>query len=38
MKNPFYFALKGLFVLDIFLFLSWLFGYVEKQHDKKPIG
>ena len=27
--------LKSLFVFDIFLFLSWLFGYVEKRLDKK---
>ena len=30
MKNTFYFILKGLFVLKIFKFLSWLFGHVEK--------
>ena len=35
MKNAFYFMLKALFVLEIFKFLSWLFGYVEKQLDKK---
>ena len=29
MKNAFYFALKVLFVLKIFQFLSWLFGHVE---------
>ena len=27
--------LKTLFDLEIFTFLSWLFGYVEKQLDKK---
>ena len=27
MKNPFYFKLKALFVLEIFKFLSWLLGY-----------
>ena len=35
MKNVFYFMLKALFVLEIFSFLSWLFGYVEKRLDKK---
>ena len=30
MKNPFYFILKGLFVLKIFKFLSLRFGHVEK--------
>ena len=34
-KNVFYFMLKALFVLEIFTFLSWLFGYVEKRPDKK---
>ena len=29
-KVLFYFILKALFVLKIFKFLSWLFGYVEK--------
>ena len=29
------FMLKALFVLEIFSFLSWLFGYAEKQLDKK---
>ena len=28
MKNPFYFTLKALFVLKIFIILSWLFGHV----------
>ena len=31
--NVFYFTLKILFVLKIFTFLSWFFGYVEKQLD-----
>ena len=31
----FLFILKALFVLEIFRFLSWLFGYVEKGLDKK---
>ena len=29
-KNASYFILKALFVLNIFKFLSWLFGLVEK--------
>ena len=33
MKNAFYFTLKTLFLLKIFKFLSWLFGYVEKRLD-----
>ena len=35
MKNAFYFTLKALFVYEIFTFLTWLFGYVEKRLDKK---
>ena len=35
MKNAFYFTSKALFVLKIFKFLSWLFGHVVKQLDKK---
>ena len=35
MKNVFYFMLKALFFLEIFTFLFWFFGYVEKQLDKK---
>ena len=31
MENTFYFILKALFVLKIFKFLSWLFGYVDKM-------
>ena len=31
----FSFQVKALFVLKIFKFLSWLFGCVEKQFDKK---
>ena len=34
-KNYFYFMLKVLFILEIFKFLSCLFGYVEKWLDKK---
>ena len=38
MKNTaFYFMLKALFVFEIFTFLSWLFGYVEKWLDKKAV-
>ena len=35
MKDAFYFVLKALFVLEIFTFLSWIFGYVEKRLGKK---
>ena len=31
MKIVFYFTLKALFVLKLFKFLSWVFGYVEKM-------
>ena len=37
MKNAFYLMLKALFVLEIFTFLSCLFGYVEKWLDKKAM-
>ena len=37
MKNAFYFILKALFALEILKFLSGLFGYVEKQLDKKAM-
>ena len=37
MKNAFYFVLKVLFVFDIIIFLLCLFGYVEKQLDKKTM-
>ena len=30
--------LKYLFVLEIFSFLSWVFGYVEKRLDEKAMG
>ena len=30
--------LKGLFILKIFIFLSWLFCYVEKRLDKKELS
>ena len=29
--------LKALFVLEMFTFLTWLFGYVEKRFDKKAM-
>ena len=29
-ENAFYFTLKALVVLEIFKFLSWLFGHVEE--------
>ena len=35
MKNAFYFMLKALFVLEIFTFLSWHFGCVERRFDEK---
>ena len=35
LKNVFYFTLKTLLVLEIFRFLSWIFGYVEKWFDYK---
>ena len=35
MKNAFYLTSEALFVLKIFKFLSWLFGYVAKWLDKK---
>ena len=35
MKNAFYFNSKALFVLNVFKFLSWLFGHAAKQLDKK---
>ena len=38
MKSAFYFMLKVLSVLEIFTFLSWLFGYVEKRFDIKAMG
>ena len=37
MNKAFYFILKSLFVLEIFTFLPWLFGYVEKRLDKKAM-
>ena len=35
MKNAFYLMLKALFVLEIFTFFSWLYGYVVKPLDKQ---
>ena len=35
MKNTFYFILKALFVLKIFIFLFWLFDHVGKQLDEE---
>ena len=35
MKNPLYFTLAALFVLEIFKFLLWLFVYEGKWLDKK---
>ena len=35
MKNVAYFIIKAFFGLEIFTFLSWLFGYVEEQLDEK---
>ena len=33
MKSAFYFMLKAHWVLEIFIFLSWLFGYLEEPFD-----
>ena len=30
MRNGFYFILKALFILKMFKFLFWLFGYIQK--------
>ena len=38
MKNAFYFMLKTPVVLEIFIFLSGLFGYAVKQRDKKVMA
>ena len=37
MKNAFHFMLEALFILEIFIFLSLRFGYVEKQLDEKAM-
>ena len=34
-ENAFSFILKVVFVLEIFTFLFWLFGYAEIRFDKK---
>ena len=36
-KHAIYFISSALFVLEIFKFLSWLFGYLEKRLDKKAM-
>ena len=33
MKNVFHFFLKALFVIRVFNFLSWRFGYAENRRD-----
>ena len=35
MKNAFHFTSKALFVLKIFKFLPWIFGYIAKRLDNK---
>ena len=37
MKNAIYLMLKVLFVYEMFTFLSWLFGYIEKRLTKKAM-
>ena len=37
MKNAFYFTSNTLFVLMIFMFLSWRLGHVAKRLDKKDM-
>ena len=37
MKNDFFFMLKALFVLKIFILLSRLFGYIRKRFDKEAM-
>ena len=37
MKNAFSFTVKALLVLEIFKVLSWPFGHIEKQLDKKAM-
>ena len=37
MKNAVYFMLKALLVYEIFTFLCWLFGYLEKWLDKEAM-
>ena len=38
MKNAFYFMSKGLFILKIFKFLSWLFDHVVKWLDRNKVN
>ena len=35
LKNVFNFTSKAFFILKIFKFLSWIFGYVAKRLDKE---
>ena len=35
MRNTFYFTLKTLFVFDVFKFLFWFLGHVDKRLVKK---
>ena len=35
MKTAFCLILNALFVLEIFIFSPWIFGYVEKRLDQK---
>ena len=37
MKNILYLTLKALFILEIFIFLFWVLGYVEKRLDKNTM-
>ena len=37
MKSASYSKLNAFLVLEMFTFLSWLFGYVEKRLDKKAM-
>ena len=37
MKKAFYFFLRAIFVLEIFTFLAWLFGYVENGLFKRAM-
>ena len=37
MKNLFYFTLKALFVFEVSIVLSRIFGFVEKRLDKKAM-
>ena len=37
LKNYFYFMLEGIFIFNVFAFLSWRFGYAERWLDKRAI-